>query len=64
MAHKKDERPDETPTDDVEFDPAALEDAKKDMHAGGSGDGLEDDPTHDHDKDALDKGAKRMGVKR
>jgi len=64
MAHDKDERPDETPTDDVELDPAALEDAKKDMHAGGTGDGLEDDPTHDHDDKALDEGAKRMGVKR
>ena len=64
MARNKDERPDETPTDDVELDKAALKDAEKDMHAGGTGDKLEDDPTHDHDKGALDEGAKRMGVKR
>jgi hypothetical protein len=62
MAHK-DERPTETPTDDVELDSKALKDAEKDMHAGGTGDKHEDDPTHDHDKGALKEGAKGMHAK-
>ena len=57
------QRPDETPTDDVDLDEAALEDAKKDMHAGGKA-GHDDDPTGDHDPEALEEGAKRMGAKR
>ena len=58
-----DKRPDETPTDDVELDKAALKDAEKDMHAGGTGGGHDDDPPGGHDPDALEEGAKRMGAK-
>ena len=57
-----DERPDESPTDDVKYDPAALKDAEKDMHAGGKG-GHDDDPPGGHDKEALEEGAKRMHAK-
>ena len=62
MASK--DRPTETPTDDVELDPAALEEAKDRMHAKGHGQGHEDDPTGGHDPEALEEGAERMGVKR
>jgi hypothetical protein len=60
---QSDKRPTETPTDDVKLDPKALKDAEKDMHAGGTGGDYEDDPTHDHGKEALEKGAKGMHAK-
>jgi hypothetical protein len=61
----EDDRPTESPTDDVEYDEAALEDAKRKFHAGGhGGDEVDDDPTGGHDEEALEEGAERMGVER
>ena len=61
---QKDERPKETPTDDVKQDPEALKEAEERMHAGGSGGDFDEDPPGGHDPEALEEGAKRMGVKR
>ena len=58
-----DKRPDETPTDDVKHDPGALKDADEKMHTKGKP-GFDDDPPGGHDKEALEEGAERMGVKR
>ena len=54
----------DTTADDVEHDDAAEREAEEKMHTKGTGGGHDDDPPGGHDPDALDEGAKRMGVKR
>jgi hypothetical protein len=58
--------PDETttPADDVEHDEEAEREAEHKMHAEGTGGGHDQDPPGGHDPEALEEGARRMGVKR
>ena len=49
---------------DVEYDPDAQRDAEDKMHAHGTGNADNPDPTGGHDPKALEEAARRMGVKR